>query len=169
MSKSKPGRNVSAASDIESMIQALRLDNDESSGSVTPETQEINYKDFAAAQSSCGDIHITSLDHVIAKRGGSTANIERLPRQLKLNKDVSLPVKEKLLAKERQIGRLRVELNYLQDVRRVLMILYANTVEIHKRLLEDIQSATQGLAIAENNLLKDWGISIDKPVDTEKF
>ncbi|PGG96167.1 hypothetical protein AJ79_09698 [Helicocarpus griseus UAMH5409] len=119
------------------------------------------------------DVPITYLDHTIARHGGRTASIDRLPGVMNREKATSTSPQDKLLDLTRENGRLRAELAYHQKTRKVLMELYARIVEVYKtssttmeKLNNAVQCSSQGLAVAERDLLRYWGISIDP--DTER-
>ncbi|OJD23569.1 hypothetical protein ACJ73_05077 [Blastomyces percursus] len=122
---------------------------------------DVNGKEFA-------EVPITSLDHIIARHGGRTASIDRLPGIMSQEKAASPSPQDEILDLKRENGRLRAELAYHQKTRQVLMEMYARIVEVYKasstnmeKLNDAVRRSSQGLAVAERELLRFWGISID--------
>lgn len=114
------------------------------------------------------DVPITPLDHVIATHGGSTSNIERLRGEMERSKNCHLTPEEKTLELTRENSRLRAEVAHLQEVRRVMMELYAGVAQTHKELVtvhrklnRQLQRSSQGLTASDQDYLRYWGIFID--------
>ncbi|KAJ6088217.1 hypothetical protein N7486_009478 [Penicillium sp. IBT 16267x] len=80
---------------------------------------------------------LTPVDHIILKNGGQTVNTERLPIYLQTSKAARPPRFQDL---QHDIGRLRQELAWHQEVQEALMGLFCDTREvyrlIHKALLK---------------------------------
>ncbi|PGG98655.1 hypothetical protein AJ80_09492 [Polytolypa hystricis UAMH7299] len=114
------------------------------------------------------EVPITHLDHIIARHGGRTTSIDRLPSIIRREKTAPPSLQDELVNLKRENGRLRAELAYHQKTRQVLMEMYARIVEVYKasttimeKLNDAVQQSSQGLAIAERDLLHFWGISIN--------
>ncbi|KAK2731272.1 hypothetical protein FQN57_003539 [Myotisia sp. PD_48] len=105
-------------------------------------------------------LDITSIDDVIRRNGGMTTSLERLPGQMKKFKGISPPHYHELVESKREIGRLRAEIAYYQDVQRALMSLFSKSIELSKMHHEAVRISSQGLAIAEHDFLQLWNIPI---------
>jgi hypothetical protein len=165
--------STSHGSDIDLVTRSfdsMKFDEDFplSSNSKAGSRIQANRRKFGSEQTD-KDIPITGLDHVIATHGGSTANTERLPGEMERSKHRRLlSCEEENIELKRAHGRLRAEVAYLQEVRKVLMEFYAGMVEVyqessrtHDKLHRSIQRSSQGLAKAEKGLLRYWGIDIE--------
>lgn len=133
-------------------------------------------------------ITLTPLDHIVLKNGGQTANTERLPVHLQASKTDRPPHFQDL---HHEIGRLRQELAWHQEVHQALMGLFCDTREvyrmIHKALLkasahykdqtalqlakdtqgagfllrESLQRVSRRLSESDSHLLEALGIALD--------
>lgn len=84
-------------------------------------------------------IMLTPLDHIILKNGGQTVNTERLPIYLQISKTDRPPRFQDL---HHEIGRLRQELAWHQEVQQALMSLFCDTREVYRQIHQALLKAS---------------------------
>ncbi|GKZ51806.1 hypothetical protein AbraIFM66951_007258 [Aspergillus brasiliensis] len=97
------------------------------------------------------DIEITTLDHIISQHGQKTVNIERLPSHLQKSKLDDPPTVRDL---QREIGRLRQEIAFYQEVQKALLASFEGGREAYRVLRDALEPASvhQDLAQAFTTL-----------------
>lgn len=117
------------------------------------------------------EIPLTPLDHVIGAHGGRTSSLDCLPAYMNGEKGTSPSPVEELLHLKRENSRLRAELAYFKKIRQVLMELFTRVIEVYQtcsgmqKLHQAWLKASEGLAVAERELLQYWGILVDSSRD----
>ncbi|QRD90582.1 hypothetical protein F9C07_2283815 [Aspergillus flavus] len=82
---------------------------------------------------------VSTLDHIIAQHGLRTVKIEQLPSSLQKSKTEPPPTIEDL---QREIGRLRQELAFHQDVQVAFIKLLDDSREAYRLIQEALRTAT---------------------------
>ena len=104
-----------------------------------------------------GIAEMTRIDHDIESYGGLTSTIECLPEQLRISKVQPISGPEQRIEElQRENGRLRQELSYYKDTRKVLMTLLQSTHELQQSLQETLMEASKGVAISEQRYVEYW-------------
>ena len=104
---------------------------------------------------------ITTLDHRIHTRGGTTSNLDCLPHRLKIDKKQPTSSEQSIRELTRENGYLRQELALYKDIRLVLFDLQEKTKQANLTLQDALRDVTRKVARGEQRLLNYWGVHID--------
>lgn len=108
---------------------------------------------------------VTHLDHQIHMAGGTTTNLERLPRNLQASKVQDArdarDAEIRILQMTHEIGRLRQEVSYYQESHKALTDYFKRSGEIYSQWARLLQDTTNQLAMSEGNFLAYFDADLD--------
>ncbi|KAI9732149.1 MAG: hypothetical protein M1834_004245 [Cirrosporium novae-zelandiae] len=107
-------------------------------------------------------VEVTSLDHLIATHGGTTSTLQMSPRALQKAKDTPTGTPNSRLEElVREVGSLRQEIVYHQEVRAALLQLHEKTTRAFEILQYALQDMSEKVAASEKRFSEYWGIDLD--------
>ncbi|KAI9736719.1 MAG: hypothetical protein M1834_000923 [Cirrosporium novae-zelandiae] len=108
---------------------------------------------------------VTSLDHRIARHGGTSSGLEILRHRVeKAKRDPQPDYSKRIEELVRENGYLRQEISYFKETRQGLLDLHATTIDIYQQLERALQTLSEKVAMSERDMLEYWGI---KPSELE--